>query len=88
MVSCLRDTGMPIAEMLRFAELVRSGEHTSADRSSCSETHDREVEAQISRLQERQDAIRRKIAYYRDVLALADNPSSCERAGEPQPQPS
>ena len=29
---CLRDTGMPIAQMRRYAELARDGEHTADER--------------------------------------------------------
>lgn len=32
---CLRDTGMPIAEMCRYAELVREGEHTTGSARRC-----------------------------------------------------
>ncbi|MEU8266596.1 MerR family transcriptional regulator [Sphaerisporangium sp. NPDC049002] len=85
MVRCLRDTGMPIAEMLRFAKLVRKGDDTINDRVTLLEAHDREVEAQIAQLREKQAALRRKIGYYRDVLALSETPSPCERVEEPQP---
>ncbi|WP_229811351.1 MerR family transcriptional regulator [Streptosporangium pseudovulgare] len=68
MVRCLRDTGMPIAEMVRFAELARAGDHTVRDRIALLEAHDERVEAQITTLQERQRAIRAKIAYYRSVV--------------------
>lgn len=73
MLRCLRDTGMPIAEMLRFAELTRAGEHTVPDRVALLEEHDRNVERQIANLREKQAAIRRKIGYYRDVLALRED---------------
>ncbi|MFI6499071.1 MerR family transcriptional regulator [Nonomuraea typhae] len=68
LIRCLRDTGMPIAEMLRFAELVRQGDHTVADRIRLLEEHDRRVEAQIANLSERQRYIHNKISYYRSVL--------------------
>ena len=68
MVRCLRDTGMPIAEMLRFAELTRQGEHTIRDRVALLEAHDRRVEAQVANLREKQTAIRNKIGYYRGVV--------------------
>ncbi|GAA3840265.1 MerR family transcriptional regulator [Sphaerisporangium flaviroseum] len=84
MVRCLRDTGMPIAEMLRFAELVRDGAHTIDDRITLLEAHDRDVEAQIAQLQEKQAAIQRKIQYYRDVLAIS-GASACRRIEEPRP---
>ncbi|MBG0815452.1 MerR family transcriptional regulator [Planomonospora sp. ID82291] len=68
MIRCLRDTGMPIAEMLRFAELTRQGEHTIRDRIALLEAHDRRVEAQVDNLREKQTAIRNKIGYYRGVV--------------------
>ncbi|MEV0144337.1 MULTISPECIES: MerR family transcriptional regulator [unclassified Nonomuraea] len=68
MIRCLRDTGMPIAEMLRFAELVRAGQHTIPDRIRLLEEHDRRVQGQIANLTERQSYIHHKISYYRSVL--------------------
>lgn len=68
MLRCLRDTGMPIAEMLRFAEMTRSGDHTVRDRIALLEAHDRRVQEQIENLRERQVAIRNKIAYYHSVV--------------------
>jgi DNA-binding transcriptional MerR regulator len=70
MIRCLRDTGMPIAEMLRFAELVREGDHTIRDRIELLEAHDEGVEQQIATLRRRQGAIQRKIQYYKDVMAI------------------
>ncbi|GAA3563896.1 MerR family transcriptional regulator [Nonomuraea rosea] len=68
MVRCLRDTGMPIAKMLRFAELVRAGDHTIPDRIKLLEEHDRQVQGQIANLAERQSYIHNKISYYRSFL--------------------
>lgn len=68
MVRCLRDTGMPIAEMIRFAELTRAGEHTIRERVALLEAHDRRVQAQVDNLLEKQAAIRNKIGYYRSVV--------------------
>ncbi|MFG2075822.1 DNA-binding transcriptional regulator, MerR family [Nonomuraea maritima] len=68
MVRCLRDTGMPIAQMLRFAELTRAGDHTIPDRIKLLQEHERQVEAQINNLAERRRYIQNKISYYRSVL--------------------
>ncbi|MBB6351481.1 MerR family transcriptional regulator [Nonomuraea muscovyensis] len=68
LVRCLRDTGMPIAQMLRFAELVRAGDHTIPDRIRLLEEHDRRIQGQIANLTERQHYISNKISYYRSVL--------------------
>jgi DNA-binding transcriptional MerR regulator len=67
-IRCLRDTGMPIAQMLRFAELVRAGDHTIPDRIELLEEHDRRVEGQIDNLIERKRYVSNKISYYRSVL--------------------
>jgi len=68
MLRCLRVTGMPIAEMQRFAELVRAGDHTVADRLALLLDHDEEVEEQITALRSRQAYLRAKIDHYRSVL--------------------
>jgi DNA-binding transcriptional MerR regulator len=62
---CLRDTGMPIAQMLRYAELCRSGDETFAERIELLEQHDRSVEEQIRVLRAQQEHIRDKIKWYR-----------------------
>jgi DNA-binding transcriptional MerR regulator len=80
MIRCLRDTGMPIAEMLRFAQLVRQGEHTIEDRIALLAEHDRKVEAQIADLRQKQGGIQRKIQYYKDVLTMRDMLPDCEQA--------
>ncbi len=78
MIRCLRDTGMPIAEMLRFAELVRQGRHTIRDRIALLEAHDREVEEQIADLRQKQSAIQRKIQYYKDTVVVPETIYGCE----------
>lgn len=75
MIRCLRDTGMPIAEMLRFAELTRAGDHTIPDRIALLAEHDKRVEEQIGTLRERQRAIQNKINFYRDILSLRETSS-------------
>ena len=64
-IRCLRDTGMPIVEMLRFAALVRDGDHTIPDRIALLQTHDARVREQIATLRDRQRYIHGKITYYR-----------------------
>lgn len=62
---CLRDTGMPIARMLRYATLARSGDQTIAERLSLLEEHDRAIEERIAQLRARQIHIRQKMRWYR-----------------------
>lgn len=60
----LRATGMPIATMLRYAELVRRGEHTHAARMGLLEEHRAEVVARINELQRDLKFLDMKISHY------------------------
>lgn len=66
---CLRDTGMPIQRMVRYAELARGGEETVAERLEVLREHDRDVEEKIAHLRVEQEHIRAKIAHYERELA-------------------
>ena len=68
MLRCLRDTGMPIARMLEFAELSRE-EESIPERIALLEEHDREVEERIDMLLRQRAHIRGKIRYYRSIDA-------------------
>jgi DNA-binding transcriptional MerR regulator len=64
LLRCLRDTGMPIAQMCRYAELAREGDHTAVERMELLREHAAQVEEQM-RLLERQHAhLREKIRFY------------------------
>lgn len=60
---------MPIAQMKEFADQVRAGTHTYADRLALLEEHDRAVAAQTAVLAEQRGKVQAKIAYYRDAPA-------------------
>jgi DNA-binding transcriptional MerR regulator len=64
---CLRDTGMPIARMQRYAELTRT-ERTEAERLRILEEHDAEVSRRIAELESQRGYIRSKINWYREVV--------------------
>jgi DNA-binding transcriptional MerR regulator len=66
---------MPIAQMQTFAELVRDGDGTVAERLELLEEHDANVEAEMARLIELRRKVREKIAYYRSHLR--DEPVEC-----------
>jgi DNA-binding transcriptional MerR regulator len=66
---CLRDTGMPIARMLRYAELARAGDETIAERVALLEEHDRAVDDQVRNLRAQQRHLRDKIRWYRSLSA-------------------
>jgi DNA-binding transcriptional MerR regulator len=64
---CLRDTGMPIADMQRFVELLRAGDETRGERIEVLQRHEQRVEEQIALLQEHLLHIRYKIDKYGEV---------------------
>jgi DNA-binding transcriptional MerR regulator len=66
---CLRDTGMPIAQMREYAEQVRAGDETFARRVALLEEHDRSVVEQIEMLQRQRAKIREKIDFYQGALS-------------------
>lgn len=65
---CLRETGMPIQRMIRFAELARGGEETIAERVTVLEEHDQDIDEKITQLRAEQEHIRGKIEHYKGVL--------------------
>ena len=65
----LRSTGMPVREMRRYAELVRTGPSTAGERLRLFEEHRERVLARIADLQRDLDAINFKIDLYRGVAA-------------------
>jgi DNA-binding transcriptional MerR regulator len=67
-VRCLRDTGMPIADLRRYAELS-SDDATLRERLDLLAQHDAEVQASIDALLRQQEQLREKIAWYRSQLA-------------------
>lgn len=74
LLRCLRDTEMPIAEMLRFTEMVRAGDATRPDRLDLLESHDAHIESRIARLRECQSQLQTKITHYRDLEAQTATP--------------
>ena len=68
---CLRDTGMPIAQMRRYAELTRD-ERTMRERVELLEEHDREIGRRLAELAAQREHIRGKIRYYRSLDAPAE----------------
>jgi DNA-binding transcriptional MerR regulator len=66
---CLRDTGMPIARMRRYAELAREGEPTLAERLRLLTEHDAQVDEQIAVLQAQRQHLQEKISWYHSQLS-------------------
>ncbi|MFC9732582.1 MerR family transcriptional regulator [Streptomyces roseolus] len=63
-VGKLRLTGMPVADMVRYAELVRAGEHTHGERRALLEATRRDVLARIEELRSTLAVLDLKIDHY------------------------
>jgi DNA-binding transcriptional MerR regulator len=68
LITCLRGTGMPIREVRRYAELVRTGDGNEAERLELLRTHRLNVLAQLAEVTEHLGAIDRKIGIYTDKI--------------------
>ena len=63
----LRTTGMPIRQMVEYAELVRQGPQTAARRRAMLERHRAEITARTAELEETAAVLDRKIAMYHEM---------------------
>ncbi|MFF4014028.1 MerR family transcriptional regulator [Streptomyces sp. NPDC001843] len=63
-VSKLRLTGMPVADMVRYAELVREGDTTYGERRDLLEATRQDVLARIAELRDTLAVLDRKISFY------------------------
>ena len=66
-LKCLRSTGMPISDMLRYVELQQAGDATIRDRQALLEAHRRRLKARIQDLNGFLERIEGKINYYKSL---------------------
>ncbi|MGP3979764.1 MerR family transcriptional regulator [Streptomyces sp. KR80] len=71
-VGKLRLTGMPVADMVRYAELVREGEHTFAERQELLRTTREDVRRRIAELHETLAVLDYKIDFYADARRASE----------------
>lgn len=77
LVGKLRLTGMPVADMVRYAELVRAGDHTYTERFDLLKSTRDDVLSRIAELQDTLNVLDRKINFYADAgRALASERAS------------
>ncbi|WP_433547836.1 MerR family transcriptional regulator [Streptomyces sp. CA-294286] len=72
LVGKLRLTGMPVADMVRYAELVREGEHTFEARRELLEATRRDVRARIEELRDTLAVLDYKIDLYADARRASE----------------
>ncbi|MEV8312646.1 MerR family transcriptional regulator [Streptomyces sp. NPDC059900] len=71
-VGKLRLTGMPVADMVRYAELVREGDHTFTERQELLEQTRRDVRTRITELQDTLAVLDYKINFYADARPASE----------------
>ncbi|MEV4433222.1 MerR family transcriptional regulator [Streptomyces sp. NPDC049585] len=64
LVARLRLTGMPVADMVRYAELVREGDHTFPEREQLLSAHREDVRRRIAELRSTLEVLDYKIENY------------------------
>jgi DNA-binding transcriptional MerR regulator len=69
MVHYLRDTGMPIQQLLLYTELGDAGEETIPQRMALLAEHEKRVSERIEQLRRQREQVRQKIGWYREHLA-------------------
>ncbi|MFB6703518.1 MerR family transcriptional regulator [Streptomyces sp. NPDC056333] len=73
-VGKLRLTGMPVAHMVRYAELLREGEHTFEERQELLEATRRDVRTRIAELQDTLAVLDYKIDFYAGARRASERP--------------
>lgn len=64
LVCCLKDTGMPIANIRQFVDLTLAGSHTLGDRRLLLEEHKKRIDEQVSFYQQFSQKINDKIVHF------------------------
>lgn len=70
----LRATGMPLAQIHHYAELLRAGAHTAGERMALLAAHQAQVESQVAELNAALEVIRHKVQHYRELGAVFEAP--------------
>lgn len=68
----LRETGMPLAQMIHFAQLRRQGDATATERLHLLEQHQHSLTLQRQKLEQHMTALQQKIAHKKEFLVQRD----------------
>lgn len=67
-VQCLRDTGMPLAEVKEYVQLCVLGDSTIPRRYQLIQNQVRKAEQDLAAMEKRINTLKRKVAYYNGLL--------------------
>ena len=85
-VTCLKNTGMPILEIRRFVELCRQGDATLTERYRIVQAHRQATQARIAQLQNELEHINAKVAYYQAACEAGTEAALKKSAKTASPQ--
>jgi DNA-binding transcriptional MerR regulator len=77
LITKLRTTGMPIREVRRYAEMVRSGEGNEQERLALLRAHRERVRAQLDTMTTYLHAIDVKIGFHAGAVDACESPGGC-----------
>lgn len=64
LLQCLRQTGMPMRDMSRYAQLVHASENTTAERIDILKTHQQRLEKKREELEKCETLLKIKLSIY------------------------
>ncbi|WP_026364560.1 MULTISPECIES: MerR family transcriptional regulator [Desulfovibrionaceae] len=67
-ITRLKDTGMPLKQILIYAELRDQGEHTATQRMELLKEHAHALEERLAQEAQHLSKLKEKIAYYDDMI--------------------
>lgn len=80
-VQCLRDTGMPLAEVKEFVQLCLLGDSTIPTRHQLLQNQVKKAEQEVAAMEKRISILNWKVDYYRNLLEKRqDDPCNPESA--------
>jgi DNA-binding transcriptional MerR regulator len=82
-VHCLRDTGMPLADIKQYIELCKQGNSTAEERYNIILKQKEKAEQEVIKMQERVELLKKKTGYYKELLENSGdfwNPTNCKAA--------
>jgi len=68
LVQCLRETGMPLAEVREYIQLGLRGDATILKRYDMIQQQARRAEAELAEMEKRVRTLQRKVEYYQNLI--------------------
>ena len=76
LVRCFRESGMPIEQLRRYADLAQQGDETADERLGLLKEHRRRIQDEMGELRTSLELVERKIAYYEEIVGTTPGPAA------------